>query len=684
MSAATIHSTSNTTKARFLAPGTHQRPDAKGAGKGQAKGSAKERATALEAEQVNPGDLVLIPLSRLVHSAFNVRKSGGQDVGELAALIKAQGLLQNLVVHPDETKRGKVTGDYGVAAGGRRLRALSLLAKAGDIPADKDILCRLITREEAIAASAAENSGREPMSVADTVTAFAAMLASGAGVEDVAVCFGVSPLTVRRRLKLASVSPKLFALFREDGMNLDQLMALAISDDHAAQERAWESTPPYNRHASTLRRQLLGEGIDASRDTVARFVGLAAYEAAGGPIVRDLFAEEDSGFIADVPLLHRFAMARLTTEADTIKAEGWGWVEARISFDHSERHRFVDAPMGRREPSPKEKAQLDALAAEKEKAEEALEALYQQDDVPEDQAEPLEALASKAEAELDKLQRTMRRYTPEVMAHAGVIVTIDYKGAMVATRGLVKPEDRKQASKAVAASTGEGIDGMDAEGEGGGSKSVHSESLVRKLTAHRTKALQIMLADNTQVALASLAQTLLMQLVVQGPYGVGRSPQSVRANGCDSELTRVADDMQASRAWVEMQSRLDNWRERIPGDPDRLLTWLIGQPQDTLLQLLSLCSALSLSVVASRETERRGDALATAVGLDMADWWSATSGAYLAQISKAQIVGAVSDAVSPEQALPLGKMKKGDAVAKAEALLDGKRWLPSPLRSRRA
>ena len=147
------------------------------------------------------------PLSRLVPSAFNARKSGGEDVGELAALIKAQGLLQNLVVHPIEAKRGKSTGDYGVAAGGRRLRALGLLAKAGDIPLDKDILCRLITRDAAIAASVAENSGRAAMSVADTVTAFAEMIAAGAGVEDVAVCFGITPLTVQRRLKLAKVSP---------------------------------------------------------------------------------------------------------------------------------------------------------------------------------------------------------------------------------------------------------------------------------------------------------------------------------------------------------------------------------------------------------------------------------------------------------------------------------------------
>ena len=137
MSATTIHSTrhpqASTTKARFHAPGTHQRADAKGKGKGQGalpakgptkttKGRATEPASTVDDEAFTPGDLVLIPLTRLVPSAFNVRKSGGEDVGELAALIKAQGLLQNLVVHPDETKRGKATGDYGVAAGGRRLQ----------------------------------------------------------------------------------------------------------------------------------------------------------------------------------------------------------------------------------------------------------------------------------------------------------------------------------------------------------------------------------------------------------------------------------------------------------------------------------------------------------------------------------------------------------------------------------
>ena len=47
-------------------------------------------------------------------SAVNVRKSGCEEIGELAALITAQGPLQNRVVHPDETRRGTSPGDCGV------------------------------------------------------------------------------------------------------------------------------------------------------------------------------------------------------------------------------------------------------------------------------------------------------------------------------------------------------------------------------------------------------------------------------------------------------------------------------------------------------------------------------------------------------------------------------------------
>ena len=113
MSTSTTQPANDTHEAPFLAPETHQRA-----------GEAKTEQSA--------GELMTIPLSLLVHSTLNARKTGGEDVGELAALIKSQGLLQNLIVIPHTTKRGKATGKYGVVAGGRRLRALQLLAKAGD------------------------------------------------------------------------------------------------------------------------------------------------------------------------------------------------------------------------------------------------------------------------------------------------------------------------------------------------------------------------------------------------------------------------------------------------------------------------------------------------------------------------------------------------------------------------
>jgi ParB family chromosome partitioning protein len=66
----------------------------------------------------------------------------------------------------------------------------------------------------------------------------------------------------------------------------------------------------------------------------------------------------------------------------------------------------------------------------------------------------------------------------------------------------------------------------------------------------------------------------------------------------------------------------------------------------------------------------------------MADWWTPTTGSCLAQLPKARIVEAVTEAVSSENAAPLTMLKKGEAVAAADALRQGTRWLPPPLRER--
>ena len=183
-----------------------------------------------------------IPVRNLVISPLNVRKKQGTGIEELAALIASQGLIHNLVVTP-QLKKGKQTGKHEVVAGGRRLAALNLLVADGRLPKDHEVDCRVIERKEALEMSLSENSGREHMHPADLVMAYRNLTDAGLSPDEIAPRFGVSPLTVRRYLKLANVSPTLLQLYAEDSMNFDQIAALALTEDHEMQERLWHNTP---------------------------------------------------------------------------------------------------------------------------------------------------------------------------------------------------------------------------------------------------------------------------------------------------------------------------------------------------------------------------------------------------------------------------------------------------------
>ena len=93
-------------------------------------------------------------------------------------------------------------------------------------------------------------------------------------------------------------------------------MALAITDDHAAQEAAFYEVPQWQRHPESLRDHLTRDEVDACRDALARFVGVDAYEVAGGGIRRDLFADEQKGvFLTDAALLEKLARDRLAAHS---------------------------------------------------------------------------------------------------------------------------------------------------------------------------------------------------------------------------------------------------------------------------------------------------------------------------------------------------------------------------------
>ena len=111
---------------------------------------------------------------------------------------------------------------------------------------------------------------------------------------------------------------------------------------------------------------------------------------------------------------------------------------------------------------------------------------------------------------------------------------------------------------------------------------------------------------------------------------------------------------------------------------------MIGQPLDTRLELLALCSALSVSALSGREADTTGDALAAAVGLDMADWWEPTADTYLGLVPKAKMAEAVAQACGSEAGAEVAGLKKAEAITASQTSLQGKRWLPAPLRPAQA
>ena len=115
-------------------------------------------------------------------------------------------------------------------------------------------------------------------------------------------------------------------------MTLEQLMAFTVTNDHERQEQVWEQLArSYNKEPYYIRRQLTEGAIRAS-DKRAQFVGVDAYEAAGGPVMRDLFQQDDGGWLQDPALLDRLVVEKLASEAEALRGEGWKWIEVAAEF----------------------------------------------------------------------------------------------------------------------------------------------------------------------------------------------------------------------------------------------------------------------------------------------------------------------------------------------------------------
>lgn len=647
-----------------------------------------------------------IPFNKLVLSQSNVRRvKAGISVEELAESIARRGLIQSLHVRPELDAEGKETGLFEVPAGGRRYRALELLVKQKRLNKTAPVPCVVSEAGGDILideVSLAENIERAPLHPLDQFRAFQVLRGKGMSEAEIAAAFFVDAKVVKQRLRLVSVSPTLLETYAEDGMTLEQLMAFTVSDDHPRQEQVWEAIKDsWQKEPYTIRRMLTETTVRAS-DKRALFVGIEAYEAAGGYVLRDLFQQDDGGWLQDPVLLDRLAAEKLKAEAETVGAEGWKWVEVAADFPYghtSGLRRLMGTTIDLTED---ERAEREKLRDEFD----ALEAQYADvDEFPDE----VDARLGEIEEALEAFETRPMRFDADQMARAGVFVSIRHDGQLAVERGYVRPEDESAAGP-----KGSNVDGVTPEnGETGsvqravitvGGASAETEEddeaetirplpdrLISELTAHRTLALRDAVATNPQVAMTALLHRLVTDCFL---------PHSTR--GCiEAHVREVhfpaqAEDLGESISARSIAERHERWGDHIPGDDAVLWDWLSDQDDDTRMELLAHCVSYGVNALYEKPNPYGGmgvsqhgldvrlsqaGRLARATGLDMvAVGWRPTVGNYLGRVTKPRIIEAVREGAGERAAQLIDHLKKGDMAKEAERLLAETGWLPEPLR----
>lgn len=603
----------------------------------------------------------LIALDMLDADPKNVRKTYRREgIEELAASLLANGQLQNLVVR--KAKKGR----FFVTAGGRRLAALNLLAEQGHIGKNHMVECKEREAEDATEISLAENVMREAMNRADEFEAYLAMAEAGKTVPQIAERFGTSELIVNRRLALAKVSPTIFALYREEEMTFEQLQAFTITDDHARQVEVWESLPNYDRHAVTIRRLLAKEEVHA-RDKRVKFLGgLDAYEAAGGAVRRDLFDDQGGGYATDSGFLDSQVLAALEKLAEPVRAEGWKWVEVYAERPTS----MFDC--GRVYPEKQElpeadQTRLDQLTSEYNDLSDMIEAG--------DADEEAEARIDQLEQEMHALGSGLEAFTPEAFEQAGAMIYLDYYGKVEIARGLVRSEDETDEDQTEA-------EAEEAKEAGPAAITLkHSATLIEDLTAQKTAALRVELANNHDIALAAVVHALLLSSIYRYGSGLSALQLSLTYEGHEGSMKKP-EDCKPALAFAELKEK---WGDHLPGNPADLWEWCLDQPRDQLLALLAFAAAHSINAMEPKFHGRdkaiaHANEVGRALNVDMRDWFETSGDSYFQHLNRNSIQAAVAEVRGADFADGFAAMKKPDAVSQACKAVKGTGWLPLPLR----
>jgi ParB family chromosome partitioning protein len=486
-------------------------------------------------------------------------------------------------------------------------------------------------------------------------------------------------------------------VYRDGDLTLDQLMAFAITEDHARQEQVYENLS-YNREPWIIRRDLTKANV-AATDRRAIFVGPEVYAEAGGIIIRDLFSEDRGGFYEDPALLDRLVIEKLERiAAEVQQSEGWKWAGVHIEFPHAH-------GMRRAYPHTAELSAEDTAAAEAAQTE--YDALTEQYDSAEELPDHVDQRFGELEAEIERIDALRHAYDPNDITCGGVFVVLNHDGAARIERGFIRAEDEKpEPQEVVEGDEASVIDGVRVNSDGeiigdgdydeGGSHvsaldtedeeagddgKPLSDLLIRDLTAHRTLGARLALGEQPDMALIAVTHALAAQTFYRG---VDVSCLEIRPTS--STLASHADGIEDTAPAKALADRHAGWAADMPRDVADLWGFVAGLDHASVMALLAHCASLTVNAV-KQPWERKplaqqtADRLATGVTLDMTAHWLPTVRTYLGRVTKAHILAAVREAVSEEATARIAGMKKQAMAEAAEQLLAGTGWLPGLLRT---
>ncbi|EBD1290753.1 ParB/RepB/Spo0J family partition protein [Salmonella enterica] len=612
--------------------------------------SAKTQETVLSALLAQTEE-VSVPLASLIKSPLNVRTVpySVESVSELAESIKGVGLLQNLVVHT-------LPGDrYGVAAGGRRLAALNMLAERGILTADWPVRVKVIPQELATAASMTENGHRRDMHPAEQIAGFRAMAQEGKTPAQTGDLLGYSPRHVQRMLKLADLAPVILDALAEDRITTEHCQALALENDTARQvqvfEAACQSGWGGKPDVRVIRNLITESEVAVAGNSKFRFVGADAFSP--DELRTDLFSDDEGGYV-DCVALDAALLEKLQAVAEHLReAEGWEWCAGRMEPVGECRE---DAGTYRCLPEP------EAVLTEAE--DERLNELMTRYDALENQCEESDLL--EAEMKLMRCMAKVRAWTPEIRAGNGVVVSWRYGNVCVQRGVQLRSED-------------DAADDADRTEQVQEKASVEEISLplLTKMSSERTLAVQAALMQQPDKSLALLAWTLCLNVFGSGAYS---NPAKIRLECEHYALTSDAPSGKEGAAFMAMMAEKARLAALLPDGWARDMTTFLSLSQEVLLSLLSFCTACSIHGVQTREyghTSRSPlDSLESAIGFHMRDWWQPTKANFFGHLKKPQIIAALNEAGLSGAARDAEKMKKGDAAEHAEFHMKDNRWVP--------